>query len=203
MASRYSLRALTRVTDALGARLSIRVLWQGEELDRLLDADHARLVEWMVQRLQGNGWKVVPEVTFQTGSERGSIDILASHPSGDQVLVVEVKSVMPDVQSMLAGIDRKVRLASAIARDRGWRTGAVSRVLAIADDRTARRRLAAFASTFDVALPARTVEVRKWLKEPGDPIAGVIFVSDVHHKGARHRIRRRPATPTHEASPGT
>jgi len=196
LATRYSVRALTRVTDALGARLTMRVLWQGEELDRLLDADHARLVEAMVRRLTVAGWMVVPEATFSAGSERGSIDVLAWHPTGNQLLVIEVKSVMPDVQAMLSGIDRKARLAPTIARDRGWRIGAVSRILVLPDDRTARRRLLAFASTFDRALPARTVEVRRWLEAPERPIAGVMFLSDVPHAGARHRVgTRRTAAP--------
>lgn len=191
------MRALARVTDALGARLTIRVLWQGEELDRLLDADHARLVEWTIRQLNAGGWTAVPEATFRSGSERGSIDVFACHPSADQLLVIEVKSVMPDVQSMLAGLDRKARLAPAIARDRGWRSGAVSRLLVLPDDRTARRRLLAFGSTFDLALPARTVEVRRWFAAPNRPIAGVLFVSDVPHQGARHRVSRRPAPATH------
>ena len=198
LAATYSVRALTRVTDVLGARLAIRILWQGEELDRLLDGDHARLVEWMIGRLNSDGWVAAPEVTFRSGSERGSIDIFASHPDGIHLLVVEVKSVMPDVQSMLSGIDRKARLAPELARARGWRAGPVSRVLVMPDDRTARRRLLAYASTFARALPARTVEVRRWLAAPNKPIAGVLFVSDVHHVGARHRVPSRRARGPHE-----
>ncbi|HEV2006268.1 MAG TPA: hypothetical protein VGQ85_06590, partial [Candidatus Limnocylindrales bacterium] len=124
----------------------------------------------------------------QIGSERGSIDILAWHPPTETLLVIEVKSVVPDVQATLAGIDRKARLAPRIALDRGWKTRYVSRVLILPDDRTARRRVAAFSSTFDQAFPARTAEVRRWAMKPGAPISGIAFVSDPTHTGARHRV---------------
>jgi len=188
-ADRLSVRSLTRITDTLGARMQLRVLWQGEELDRLLDGEHARLVEAIVRRLVAGGWGAFPEVTFRHGPERGSIDVLAWHPAARQILVVEVKSVVPDIQATLSGLDRKVRLAPTIARDRGWPTGPVSRLLVLPENRTARRRLTAFAATFDRALPTRNVLVRKWIAEPNGSLAGVLFLSAVTQAGARHRIR--------------
>ena len=187
-ADRLSLRALAKVTNVLGARIRLQVLWQGEELDRLLDRDHAHLVEWVVRRLSANGWEVAPEATFQIGGERGSIDVFAWHPATGHLLIVEVKSVVPDVQATLAGVDRKARVAVAVARQRGWPVGPVSRVLVLPDDRTARRRLSRFAATFARAFPARTIELRRWFAAPDRPIAGVMFVSDVTHAGARHRV---------------
>jgi len=193
-AERLSVRLLQRVATALGACIDIRVLWQGENLDRLLDHDHARLVERALRWLRDSGWHAVPEVTFQIGSERGSIDILAWHPPTETLLVIEVKSVVPDVQATLAGVDRKARLAPRIALDRGWKTREVSRVLILPDDRTSRRRVAAFSSTFDQAFPARTAEIRRWAKKPGARLSGIAFMSDPTHTGARHRVapaRRR------------
>jgi len=61
-------------------------------------------------------------------AEFGSIDILAWHPSSGHLLVVEVKSVVADVQATLAGIDRKARVAAALARGRGWAPGPVAQV---------------------------------------------------------------------------
>jgi transcriptional regulator with XRE-family HTH domain len=188
-----SVRALTRLGAALAARVSVRVLWQGEELDRLLDADHARLVEWVVARLSALGWIVVPEVTFHVGGERGSIDVLAWHPETGHLLIVEVKSVVPDVQATLAGVDRKARLAPTIARERGWHVTAVSRMLVLPDDRTARRRLEQFAATFDRAFPERTVALRRWMAAPDRAVAGVMFVTGATQVGARHRVRTSAA----------
>ena len=155
-----SVRVLTRVAGALGARIVLRVLRQGEELDRLLDADHARLVEWVIAVLTAAGWIASPEVTFHITGERGSIDVLAWHPATGHLLVVEVKSVMPDVQATLAGVDRKARLAPQIARMRGWQVRSVSRILVLPNDRTARRRLDQFGATFERAFPERTVALR-------------------------------------------
>src|SRR5689334_15861025 len=93
------LARIERVLGALGARLSIKVLFQGEELDRTLDRDHATLVNAMVELLSGHGWLPIPEATFQVYGERGSIDILAWHPITRILLVIEVKSVVPDVQA--------------------------------------------------------------------------------------------------------
>lgn len=193
---RLSVHALTGLAAALGARVSVRVLWQGEELDRLLDGDHARLVEWIIRRLTAEGWIALPEVTFQVRGERGSIDVLAWHPETGHLLVVEVKTVVPDVQATLAGVDRKARLAPVVARERGWRVRSVSRMLVLPNDRTARRRLSQFAATFDRVFPERTVELRHWIAAPDRPVSGVMFVSGATQAGARHRVRPAGSTAT-------
>lgn len=137
LARQVAVERLERVAGALGARLMIRVLWQGEELDRLMDRDHAGIVEAVLGLLRQSGWVTIPEATFQVGGERGSIDILAWHPVARILLVIEVKSVVPDVQATLSGIDRKARIAPHLARDRGWAVDAVARLLVLPDDRTA------------------------------------------------------------------
>jgi transcriptional regulator with XRE-family HTH domain len=188
-ADALSVQALTRVAVALEARIRVSVLWQGEELDRLLDGDHARLVEWVVAHLRGAGWVVVPEATFAVFGERGSVDVLAWHPATGRLLVIEVKSVVPDVQATLAGVDRKARLAPTIARAHGWRVTDVSRILVLPADRTARRRIDAFSATFAQAFPARTVELRHWVDAPDRAVAGIWFVSEVTAGTSRHRVR--------------
>lgn len=198
-AHRVPIRRLERILEALGARLSVRVLWRGEELDRLLDRDHALIVERMLTLLARCGWTVIPEATFQVGGERGSIDILAWHEATGTLLVIEVKSVVPDVQATVGGIDRKARIAPTIARERGWVVNRVGRLLVLPDDRTARRRIATFGATFDRALPARTSAIKRWLARPSGPLAGVLFLSDLPVTHARQRVRRSPAQATHES----
>ena len=188
-ADRVAVHTLVRLAAALDARIDMRLLWQGEGLDRLLDARHARLVDLVLGILTSNSWEVATEVSFSVYGERGSIDILAFHPSTGSLLVIEIKSVVPDIQSMLAGIDRKGRLAGDIARERGWSVTSVSRLLILPNDRTARRRVDEHAATFRTALPARTREVRTWLTRPDGALKGVMFVSDLHQAGTRQRIR--------------
>jgi hypothetical protein len=168
----------------------VRVLWRGEELDRLLDARHAALVENAASMLAATGWIVQLEVTFQVHGERGSIDVLALQPARRAALVVEVKSVVPDMQSMLSALDRKVRLVPVILRERRWGDGreVVSRVVVIPGDRTSRRRVDRHAATFQRVLPARTVEVKRWLASPSGKLSGICFVSGVTATGARHRV---------------
>lgn len=180
---------LRRIAVALGARLELRLLWHGEALDRLLDEDHARLVEAIIRELRALGWEVAPEVTFAIFGERGSIDVLAWHAATRTLLVIEVKSVVPDMQATLAGMDRKVRLAPAIGRSRGWSPTAVATLLVLPDDRTARRRVAAMGATLGAKLPARTVAVRRWLANPSGAMAGILFLTNVAVSGARHRVR--------------
>jgi transcriptional regulator with XRE-family HTH domain len=197
-AHRVPIRTLERILEALGARLYLRVLWRGEELDRLLDRDHAQIVERMIALLIRHGWTTIPEVTFQVRGERGSIDILAWHAATRTLLVIEVKSVVPDIQATVGGLDRKARIAPTIARDRGWTVNRVARLLVLPDDRTARRRIEAFAATFERALPARTAAVKRWLAEPAGPLAGVLFLSDLPDAHTRHRVRSTRAPSTHE-----
>ena len=132
--------------------------------------------------------KVATEVSFNIRGERGSIDILAFHAPTGSLLVIEIKSVVPDLQAMLGVLDRKVRLAAAIARERGWSVRSVSRLLVLPDDRTARRRVQQHAATFEAALPARNVEVRRWLAAPAGRLAGLLFLTNDHQASARHRV---------------
>ena len=187
-ADRVAVHVLVRVAAALGARIDLRLLWQGEGLDRLLDAGHADLVERTLELLAASDWVVATEVSFNIRGERGSIDILAFHPETGSLLVIEIKSVVPDMQAMLHGIDRKGRIAREVARDRGWEVTSVTRLLVLPDDRTARRRVERHAATFRAALPARTRDVRRWIRRPDGSLHGVLFLSDARHTGARHRV---------------
>ena len=191
-----TLDAVDSVAVVLGAEADLRVLWRGEGLDRLLDGAHARLVDFVVRGLRDLGWDVAVEVSFSRFGERGSIDVLAFHPGHRALLVVEVKSVTPDMQAMLGGIDRKCRLAPSLALDRGWDAEAVGRVLVLWDTRTNRRRLAEHAPTVEAALPGGTRAVMRWLRDPGGtPVSGVWFVPDARGLDGtgvrRQRVRLR------------
>jgi transcriptional regulator with XRE-family HTH domain len=193
-ADRTTIATLDRVAAALGARVACRLLWQGEGLDRLLDADHAATVEAVVRALLGDGWLVATEVSFNVWGERGSIDVLAFHPATRTLLVIEVKSVVPDVQATLVTLDRKEPLALDIARERGWDAIAVARLLVIRDDRTARRRIDEHAATFGNAFPDRIARIRAWLKtpDPARPLRGLWFLSPGPQAVTRRRAHRPP-----------
>jgi transcriptional regulator with XRE-family HTH domain len=192
-----ALRRLREVADALGATVDVRLRWRGEGIDRLLDEAHARLVDAFVVLLRASGWEVAVEVSFSVWGERGSIDIFAFHRVTGIVLVVEVKSVVPDSQATLHGLDRKTRLAHELAKERGWACRGVARLLVVGDSATSRRRVARLAATYDVALPTRGWEVRRWLRDPSGAMAGLMFLSIATAGGPNGAIRgeervRRP-----------
>ena len=165
------------VAAALDAYLSLRLLFHGEALDRLRDRRHAGLVERLIGLLRSLDWEVASEVSFNHFGERGSIDILAFHPASRSLLVIEVKTVVPDVGGMLTVLDRKVRLAPEIARERGWTATSVSRLVVLPEESTARRRVSRHAATFSNALPERNLDVRNWLRGPVGTMSGLLFLS--------------------------
>ena len=187
------IRDLETIALKLGARADLRLSWNGEALDHLLDADHARLVDQSRRTLASGGLGGCRRGTFWIRGERGSVDILAWHTRAQIVLVVEVKTVVPDQQSMLATLDRKARLGLEIGRERGWNGRGVGRLLVMRTSRTARRRVAAHDETYAAAFTHRTRAARAWLAAPvaGTPFAGLLFVTDVHAADSRHRIPRR------------
>jgi transcriptional regulator with XRE-family HTH domain len=198
-ASAVTVETLEKLARPLGARVVCRLTWQGEGLDRLLDADHAAIVEQVVRILRDAGWQVATEVSFNVYGERGSIDILAFHVAARALLVGEVKSVVPDVQATLVTLDRKERLAFEIACKRGWVAVGVARLLVIRDDRTARRRIQQHAVTFGNAFPDRIARIREWIPtpDPRSPLRGLWFLSVESHTVARQRVRGRRSRSEH------
>lgn len=186
-----TLDSVAAIAMALGGYLSARLLYHGEALDRLRDRDHASLVEQVVGRLRAMGWEVATEVTFSVFGERGSIDILAFHRATGALLVIEVKTVIPDVGWLLSTLDRKARLAAEVATERGWSATTVSRLLIVRDGSTSRRRVSDQVATFKTAFPTRGREVNRWLREPSSAMSGLWFLPLAAHTGTR---RRRPAS---------
>ena len=174
--SPIALGILLRTAEVLDASLDVRVRWNGEALDRLLDQAHADLVDRVVVLLARYGWTTQVEATFAIRGERGSVDVLAYHEASRLVLVIEVKSVVPDAQATIATIDRKARLAPELARTRGWSCHGVARLLVIGASSTSYRRVQGLGATFRVAFPSSTSDVRRWLAVPDGPIAGLMFL---------------------------
>jgi hypothetical protein len=193
---------LEAVADALDAQLGFDFRWRGGDLDRLLDAAHAAIVESLVRVYRAAGWAVVVEATFSEFGERGSIDVLAWHAPTGHVAVNEVKATVADAGRTVMGVDRKARLATIVARKLGWTCRRVSRFLVVAEGPTARRRIAEHAAIFRTSFPLGTRKSRAWIKKPTvQPVAGLIFLSYPRRVGANvsssavSRVRRKgPST---------
>lgn len=136
-------------------------------------------------------------MSFSEYGERGSIDVLAWHAASRALLVIEVKSVVPDIQATIATLDRKARLGPAIARRRGWQATVVGALLVVAESSTSRQRVAMHAELFNRAYPDRAYAVRRWLRDPSGRLAGLIFLRNglpdraMNRTSDRQRVRRR------------
>jgi transcriptional regulator with XRE-family HTH domain len=178
-----TLQTLRLLGSVLALRVEFQPRWLGGELDRLLDAAHAGLVEQCVRALRAAGWTVAPEVSFSIYGERGSIDVLAWHARTRTLLVVEVKSRVVDVQDTLLTLDRKRRLAARIGGERGWDSLQVSVWLAVAGTRTNRRRIAAHRETMAAAFPSDGRALAGWLRRPLQQVSILSFLPISRREG--------------------
>lgn len=204
--SGLTVRTLRRICEPLDIDLHVYGRWRGGELDRLLDAAHAALQALFKTQLEAADWIVRVEVTFSRYGERGSIDLLAFHPATRTLLVVEIKTVIADVQGLLRPIDAKVRLARDIARELGWEPRVIVPALVVPEHSTARRRVAAHAALFS-RFSLRGWPARDWLRAPADTITGLLLFVDpsdgtggASSQPGRQRVRRNRAGPRSEPS---
>ncbi len=194
---RLSVATVRRIAAAVGAEFDGVLRWRGGAIDRLVDARHAALVEVFVGRLRDAEWDVAAEVTYARYGERGSIDTLGLHRATRVGLVGEIKSEITAVEPTGRKLDEKSRIArGGLIEERfGVRPVAVGRILVLPATDSARRIVARHAATFEAMLPDRGGAVRRWLRSPDGPIAGILFVADSNGGGvtgglrAPHRIR--------------
>lgn len=200
----HTVDALVRAAAAVGGSIRIDLVVPGGDLRRLLDADHAAIqAEWKPM-LERSGWLVDAERTFNHYGERGSIDLFAWHPATRTLLMIEIKTVIVDIQDLLAGIDRKTRVGRSLAAERGWRPAAVVPMLLVAEGSTARRRITEYAPLFG-RLSLRGRAALAWLRQPqaaSDPPTGVLCMTKLsqarsgdRRRAGRQRIRHVQAPP--------
>ncbi len=196
-AAHLHLSTVERILSALGASFTARVAWNGTEMDRLLDADHAGLTAAVKAVLERWAWIVRAEVSFNHYGDRGRIDLLAWHPRTRTLLIVEAKTDLVDIQDLLGTMDVRARVAPSLAARLGWEIRAVVPAIVFLEDRTTRRRLADHTILFDrFALVGRPA--RRWTRDPAasqPPPSGVLWFQSLPNArvmrigGQRVRIR--------------
>lgn len=186
---------LERVAVALEGRLEVVVRWEGADLDRLVDASHAGLVESVARLLADRGWRVRTEVSFNHFGDRGRVDVLALHPSARALIVCEVKSAIGDTQDTTGKLDVKVRLARTIAAGVGWEdVVAVVPALVVGDTRSARRVVRSHPAQFG-RFAVRGRSAVAWLRRPvGAPPGLLWFAKLPDSRGATTNRDRRVRT---------
>jgi transcriptional regulator with XRE-family HTH domain len=197
-ADRYTVAMIRRVLRSLDATCRMDVIWGGRgDLDRLLDADHARIVQMWAQRHRAAGWEVWAEASYSIFGERGRIDLLAFHPPSATLEVIEVKTGIWDVQDTIGSLDAKVRLAPRVAVQRGWRPRRVVAALVLMDGSTVRRRVAGHSALFG-SLDLRGGSVASFIRDPRRPGTGLLaFVPlpRTNHTGLRRAGQQRVRVP--------
>ncbi len=170
-----------RVRAAFGGvdgRLYLRPWYMGAAADRLLDQDHAAIVEEAASVFARRVWRPEIEVTFSQYGERGSIDLFAAYEATRTVAVCEIKSAFGSLEETNRSLDVKVRLAPEIAeRVFGWQPAFVGRLLIVPDQSTIRRAVREHRATMASVYPERSRDVRAWLRRPDRPIAAIWFLS--------------------------
>src|SRR5688500_17522056 len=189
-ARRLKMSTVESILAALGARMDVRVLWNGPELGRLLDAGHAALGALIKQRRERWGRIARVEVSYSRYGERERIDHLAWHAATRILLVVEIKTELVDVQSLLGSLDVKARLARHVAEQFGWDVRSVVPAIAFADARTTRRHLLRLDTVFD-RFNLRGREAVSWLRRPTTTPGGLIWFASSPDRGSA-----RTAAPT-------
>ena len=112
---------LRAIAGVLEVGLEIVPSWRGGEVSRVVNERHSRLHELFAAHLARTpGWEFATEVSFSFWGERGVIDILAWHATRGVLLVIELKTEIPDPAGLIAQVGRYRRLAPGIGRERGW-----------------------------------------------------------------------------------
>ena len=190
---------IRRYGAALGARFDGSVLWQGADLDRMLNRGHALLHEAVARWLaEIGGWLTEPEVSFSARGERGVIDIVAWHSVSRSLLVIELKTRIVDISTLMATMDVRRRMAGPIASDRGWDPAAIGLWVVVAPARTNARALAEHATVLRTKFPDDGRVMRRWLVRPSGAVAALSFLpkarlADPGRDPTTPRRVRRPA----------
>ncbi len=200
---RVPIGSLRAAFEALGGAIALTPVWRGASLDRLLDERHAVLSGIVLRLLSDAGWEVASEVTFSHFGERGSVDLLGGHHQTRTVLVTEIKTELGSLEETQRQIDVKVRLAGQLGLDRfGWRPTSRARLLVLPEGKATRHQLERHADLLGAAFPDRGWAVRRWLRTPSGPLAGLWILSSSHRAGTTRisplpqRVRRTdPSSP--------
>ncbi len=171
------------IFEAADAHARLSTWWRGAAADRLLDARHAALVERVVALFERRRWETCVEVSYSRYGERGSIDVFGGQRKVRAVAVIEVKSDFGSLEETNRMLDVKERLAPLISEERfGFRPRFVGRILVVPSDDSIRRVIARHERTMGSIYPARSHDVRRWLRQPDGPIRAIWFVAEVSER---------------------
>jgi len=194
-----SFDTVERLAAVLGIRLNLDAWWRGGDASRLVSRSHSLLAAGFAGFASGvKGWQFEPEVSFAIYSERGVIDQLGWFAGLRHLLIVELKTEFTDINEVMATADRRLRLAPAIGRLRGWEPERISYWLVVLDTRTNRRHASDHRALLRAKFPQDGRQLRRFLRDPSGPTFGLAFWTDSNAlgvgrgaAGAKSRVRLR------------
>jgi transcriptional regulator with XRE-family HTH domain len=189
---RLSVKSLRTIGRVLEIRILIDARWRGGQLPRVLDEEHALLVNAVAAILRHHGWQILVEYTFNHFGDRGSVDLIGWHQHHRSLVLVEVKSRIADLQDLHAAMARKRRIVpTLLVRERGWQPSSVGQLLVAGEASAQRRLVARHAEIFRASFPHRGREARSWLAYPAGPLSALWFLSPSNGVTGK-RLRARP-----------
>jgi transcriptional regulator with XRE-family HTH domain len=190
-----SLRALRQAARVLEITLDVNARWRGGELDRLVNGAHSLLAEDVAAYVATlPGWVVLPEVSYSIYGERGIVDLVAWHDATRTLLIIELKTLVVDVNELTGKVDAKRRLGAAIVASRGWQPARVGVWVVVAQDRTNERRVQTHHSLLRAAFPHNGHAVRHWLASPHGELSALSMWRARDESGAGRVPRQRVRT---------
>lgn len=166
----FELGSVDRVLCAMGLRLNLEIHGLHlAEREAQRDLVHAAAVAALAGRLRRAGWRVIAEVPTGALAPTGWMDIVAYRPSDNAVLVIEVKTAIPDAGDVMRQVTRYEIEAPWAAMRQGWQPSLIRVALVVLDTQEATRTVAANRELFKAAFTGRPQDLAAWILDPGVP----------------------------------
>jgi len=199
--AKLSLDTLRRIAAPLDIRVELTGRWRGGDADRLLSRRHSALADAVAASVAGcDGWAIFPEASFSIFGERGVVDQLWWHERTGHLVIVELKTAFIDMNEMLGTLDRKLRLARAIARERGLDPAEISVWLIVLDTPTNRRHARQHSALLNARFRKDGRSLPAFLRHPTTPTSGLAFWSLSNGGAAKSIARPAGASATSQRS---
>lgn len=174
------------VLHELGLRITLEVEGQHVAARRgQRDLVHSRLVARLAARLRRLGWLVATEVPTGPSAPTGWIDILAFRAADNALLVIEVKTTIPDAGDLLRQVSRYEREATWAAQRQGWQPTTTRVAVVVLDTAEVREALDGNRDLLGTAMPGDPRVLEAWIHAPvGSPGLRTIVASDFRKRRA-------------------
>ena len=155
------------------------------------------LVIWRIERARERGWLATSVTRLLVLPTTGPLDAASRHKLARLPMCLSVNIHGPRDDPMPG--PTPIRESHARIRVEDEAEALPNRLRPLSVDWQPQgqclRPTEADGATIETALPARTIEIRRWLRDPVGAVPGVLFVSDARHPGTRHSTLAGSSSP--------